>query len=417
MQAMQMGIQSQERTNEHLARQRNFEFQQKQYEDTSATRELGQRTAQEQLKRAKEWATDKSIGVDKVWEKDNLTYKWLPEMEKVGYERRQLPDGSHGYWKNGKRMRASEMASDSDVAGIIIGNMDPSFEVRKQYELEQGRLEELLGGMADDMYGGDEEAKNRIIDQQKALVQQYESQLVDMERAPIKYLNHQIDTLGDLMSHSLNPQIHMLKYKDLQDRRNALIEQQTKLAEAAGKTTNLYQAHLYDCKGDIIFTDWLRKGESPMRSKRVQDFIKARKSQKLETYYDVPQSVKRANQAISAYLSNSAAQANFIAAVASGDQDRASGALKSLFRAAEMAAGVQQEKEDAEIDKMYDHFRTMGINMFDGTTSPDNLARRKGRVIEYLKENFKGMSKQEMEQKAVPYFRMLNVAANRYTAQ
>jgi len=242
------------------------------------------------------------------------------------------------------------------------------------------------------------------------VVEQLEGQLVDMDNAPIKYLNAQIDTLGDLMTGTLNPAVHAIKYKELVDRRNALVEQQTKLMEAEGRTSNLYQTHLYNSKGDIVFTDWLRKGESPMQSKKIQAFIAARKAQQLDTYYDVPQSVKRANQAIGALLSNPALKATITQKFFNEGFDAASEAFRGIFDAAESAAGGQTAIYD-EYNQVQNNFRGMGINMFDGSVNADNILGHKQRVVDYLNKNMPNASVAEKKQKGEMYYKLLNLAA------
>jgi len=415
LQALRMGIQGEESKSTALHRDRQFKAQQK-ATDENARRydqqrkdpsfQIQQQTAQAKLDEHNQWATDFSMGVDTDWEKELLKMKWQPEMEKVGYERRD--DGS--WWKEGKRMKHGEMKMDSDIAGIMLANMDPSVHVRKQYEIENEVLKDMAQSIKDGTAGPNEEATDRMFDQQKQLVKSLDNQLIDMEHSPIKYLNAQIDSLGDLMTGSLNPGIHALKYKEIVDRRNGLVEQQTKMAEAAGKTTNLFKVHLYDSQGDIVFTDWLRKGESPMQSKKFQDFIVARKAEKLDTYYDVPQSVKRANQAAVALLGNPAMKGVITQKFFSEGFDSASDAFRSVFNAAQSAAGGQIPIHD-EYNQIQNNFRAMGTNMFDGSVNFDNQEHHENRVLDWLKKQNPNMTPAEIDKRAAVYFSMLDTAS------
>ncbi|MHA2066200.1 MAG: hypothetical protein ACXABY_17650 [Candidatus Thorarchaeota archaeon] len=383
--AMQMGIAGEQAKSDALHRDRQFKLEQKKFDENAkrheeakktATYQLQEQTAQQKLDAANAWATDHSIGIDTDWEMENLKTKWLPELRKAGYNRKD--DGS--WWKGDKRLKAGEIKNDTDIAGVMLGNMDPSVHVRKQHEIESLRLQDMIKSAKEGTAGPDDDSVNRMIATQKSLVDQLEDQLVDMDNNPIKYLNAQINTLGDFMAGSLNPSIHMTKFKELSARRAAMVEERIARMKIAGNNPQTYQQLIYDSNGEVIYKKYLPKSITPMDDPDIRALFESRKKDGLQTYIDQPAAAKRLDKMTQSIVGSMGGSISLMKAYRDKGPSGAADLITGIHNAGADALGLDRV-DRPEIDRRLEMYDRLGI---DPKAEDFSLNGSKQKVIDAL---------------------------------
>ncbi|MHA2069654.1 MAG: hypothetical protein ACXABY_35270, partial [Candidatus Thorarchaeota archaeon] len=347
MQALKMGIESQERQNVHLSRMKQFQMEQDKF-DENKRRYVEQRNdpkflleqdrSRETRRAMNRDATDFSLGIDQEWEKEWFDEKIMPLLSKhlgiTKNERGQFVD------KDGRVIKHGEIKANADIAGLMLANLDVNHSLNKQLQVEEGRLAAMGeegyfdGGLADDS-----EQQGKIIQDQKQIIKSIQDQMVDMEKKPIKYLNTKLDLLADIMAGSPDPSIHMVRFNELAARRNALLEERK--ASHSNAFKNLYQQKIYNENGDVIFSKYLHKSQSPNDDKELMMIRTVRDRLGKRTYFDEPASAKRTTKAVSALTGSMAGSLAIMKAYQKGgiegaakvihDMNVASGAGKDMM--------------------------------------------------------------------------------------
>jgi len=367
MQALQLGLKGEQQKFERVQRKKEFDLKQKSYDlnkritddklnDPTIKRDRA--IAEAQMETANKPGTEYSIGIDQPWEKEWFDDVIMPLVEKdLGITRNE---NGQFLSPEGEVLKDHELKSNTDIAGVMIANMDPSHMVKKQLDLEK----ENLAQMGEKGYfdgGGTDAMKQKAIADQQKVVERLDSQIIDMKSKPIKYLNAQIDTLGDFMTGSLNPAVHMLKYKELSARRDGLIELAKSQNKAAG--ANLYQQKLYNANGDVIYSKWLHKTVSPNQDKDIVTMMNARQKMYKQTYLEKPATAERTTKTIAAITGSMGGSIALIQAYQDGGIEGAANVLRDIQNAAAVASGGEVMQRDEIADNL-NKLRGKGIDPF-----------------------------------------------------
>lgn len=246
----------------------------------------------------------------------------------------------------------------------MIANIDPSHMVRKQKDLEEQRLQEMYEPGYFDSMGGDDEMKERAIEQQKDLVGKLDNQIVDMDNKPIKYLNTQINTLADFMSGSINPEVHMIRFNELSARRASLVKQKIEAMKQAGKDPQLYQQKIYDSNGDVVYSKWLPKSVTPMQDPDINAVIRSRQKSGNKSYLDKPAVARRTDKVAAEILGSMGGSIELLKKYRQGGKEEAAKYITDIYNASAGMLGAEMVNEP-EIQRRIDGMEKIGVNFKD----------------------------------------------------
>jgi hypothetical protein len=419
IQAMKMGIESEDRKHRYAMENKRYKMEAEKHDHVIAAykraeadpvRKKNEAIAQTQLDLANKDATRGTLGIDTLWETEIWDDVWAEKVYKQTGIREH--EGVFWQWEDGKpkrKLKHGELAQNTDVAGIMLANMDPLHHVRKTAEYETAKLEMMQKNKPED--GLEQEIWQAGFDAQKDTVERLNTQIEDMKAKPIKYLNAQIDTLGTFIQNSLDPTIHAVKYKELLDRRNGLIEQQNIMLQKQGK--GLKHVWLYRPNGDPIQDFWIRPGESLAGHPDAKIYKKMHKLNTGETLsFDTPYSAKQAGQVASAIFSNSGMKFRMMQKLFAGDDEGASDDFRGMLKAINNATGTMElSDDDYKYRQVMNNFKDMGLEPRDGSITSANKNEAYERLHVFLKKKYPKATTEELEQRADDYYDVIDVAA------
>ncbi|MHA2068421.1 MAG: hypothetical protein ACXABY_29000 [Candidatus Thorarchaeota archaeon] len=138
IQALQMGVQGEDRKFKRLMEAKRFNQEQSKIDENKARYDQArqdptfvkeQAVAKAAMDSHNKPGTDFSLGIDTPAEKEWFDEKILPLMAKeLGITRNEK--GKY-VDESGKVLKDGELKQNTDIAGIMVGNMDPMHHVRK----------------------------------------------------------------------------------------------------------------------------------------------------------------------------------------------------------------------------------------------------------------------------------------------
>jgi len=286
MQAMKMGIEGEDRRHRAAMENKRFKMEAEKHDHVIKAHKraaadprvkLAERQAQTKMDLYDKDATRGTLGIDTLWEAERWEDKWASDVyEKTGIREHE---GVFWQWKDGKpqrKLKHGELAENTDVAGIMLGSMDPLHHVRKQAEYEGVKLEQLI---KDKGKFGDDEIWQVAKDAQQKTVEQLNAQIEDMEDKPIMYLNAQIDTLNSFMQNSGDPSMHEFSFKELSGKRAQLQAERIQYIKNQGGDPPTYEVKVFKEDGTLDYWKYVNKALSPMEDPDIQRVFALAKAQ------------------------------------------------------------------------------------------------------------------------------------------
>lgn len=264
LQAKKMGVEQKQRKFENTMKLQEFRNKQSLFDENLKVMQLAGQQAdadKAKLKAAEEQknrgSTRFTIGFDTEIENKIGEAKIFPEMKKMGIELRMV-NGKENFYdmSTNKIIPDGELASNADVAALLVKHMDVDLILEDNLKLEMESLESMQEQYVKAKQKGAPEAGSleTAIAVQKNRIQQITDKIGDRAAKPVRYLNYKINVMNELMQRARNPEFHKPFIESLIAERNAelkLLEAQLKARGEGSKIKWTYH-DIYDENNDIV---------------------------------------------------------------------------------------------------------------------------------------------------------------------